>query len=141
MDYDIRPDKGVGPISFGMSPEKVRQALAVDVDAVDGKSDTGIPTDFFAGPGILVYYKQPGVCEAVEFAGPASPTFNGQHFLGRSYREMEQWVKTRDPEFVQNDAGLTSNQFGFGLYAPSSRKEPDLPVEGVIVFEKGYYED
>jgi hypothetical protein len=139
MDFDIKPYVGVGPITFGVSSEKVRKTLRAKAEAVN-KGCSGIPADFFTALGIFVYYRQPGVCQALEFAGPASPTFRSQHLLGRSYREIEQWVKTLDPEVVLGDAGMTSYKFGFGLYAPSARKKPDLPVKGVIVFEKGYYD-
>lgn len=139
MDFDIKTYVGVGSITFGMSAEEVRKVLQVTVEAVN-KGSSGIPTDFFEALGIFVYYKQHEVCKAVEFAGPASPTFRSQHLLGQSYRAMEQWVKTLDPEVVLEDAGLTSYKFGFGLYAPSAKKEPDLPVKGVIVFEKDYYD-
>ncbi len=138
MDYEIRPYAGVGPISLGMPAEEVRKTLHEPPEPVD-KSHSTIPTDFFQGSGIFVYYRDPGVCEAVEFGGPISPTFEGQHFLGRPYSEIEPWVKVLDPEAELDDAGLTSYLYGFGLYAEGARKEPDLPIEGVIVFDEGYY--
>jgi hypothetical protein len=139
MNYEIKPYVGVEPIKFGMPSDEVRKVLHKDVEPVD-KSSSEIPTDFFPQLGIFVYYKPPGICEAVEFGGPASPTFDGQHLLGRSYSEMERWLRGLDPDVMLLDAGLRSKKFGVGLYAPSAKKEPDLPVEGVIGFEAGFYE-
>lgn len=138
MEFDIKPYVGVGPIVFGMSVQKVHVLLRTQAEVVD-KSGSGIPADFFRELGIFVYYRQPGLCEAVEFGGTASPTLRNQHFLGRPYAEIEQWVRLLDPEVTVDPSGLTSYKFGFGLYAPSASKDPSLPVEGVIVFEKGYY--
>ncbi len=137
MEFDIKPYVGVGPITFGMPPEKIRQILGMKPEPVNKSGE--IPADFFQQLGIFIFYKHPGICEAVEFSGPASPKFEGQYLLGRPYQEIEQWIKILDPEVMLKDAGLTSCKFGFGLYAPSARKEPNLPVEGVIVFEKGYF--
>jgi hypothetical protein len=139
MNYEIESYAGVGPIRFGMSRDEVRKVVIGLVEEA-ARTSSGLPTDFFKDVGIFVYYKEPGITEAVEFGGPCSPTFRGQHFLGRQYAEMEQWIKTFDPEVVLKDTGLTSRKFGFGLYAESARKRPELPVEGVIVFEKGYYD-
>lgn len=141
MEFEIKAYQGAGPITFGMSPEETRRVLAGKVEALSNKSDSPVPTDFFVERGIMVYYTSTATCEAIEFFRPASPTFNGQHFIGNTYREMEHWVKMIDPEYALNDAGLTSYKFGFGLYAPSAMKEPELPVEGVIVFARGYYDD
>ena len=139
MLYEIEPYVGVGPVTFGMSRQDVRRVLDSPVQDA-ARTDTGIPTDFFRALGIFVYYRQPGVVEAVEFGGPTSPTFRNRDFLGHSYREIEDWIRSFDPDVALDPAGLTTYEFGFGLYAPSARKEPDLPVEGVIAFQKGYYE-
>ena len=138
MNYEIKPYVGVGLIKYGMPSDEVRRILHTDVELVD-KSNSGIPADFFRKLGIFVYYRQPGICEAAEFGGPASPTFDGQQILERPYSEMERWIRVMDPDVMLLDAGLRTRKFGFGLYAPSAMKEPDLPVEGVIAFEKDFY--
>jgi hypothetical protein len=139
MDYEIKPYVGVGPVRFGMTSDEVRKALDSEVRP-SKKSSGDIPADFFTVLGIFADYRPPGICQALEFAGPASPTFEGQRLLGRPYSEAERWIKTIDTEVLLDDAGLRTEKFGFGLFAPSARKEPELPVEGVIVFDKGYYE-
>jgi len=139
MDYEIESYVGVGPIRFGMSREDVRKAVTSPVETA-ARTSSGIPSDFFPADGIFVYYRQPGITEAVEFSGPCSPAFRGEHFLGRPYRELEDWIRKLDPDALLENAGLTSHKFGFGLYAPSAQKAPEQPVEGVLVFEKGYYD-
>jgi hypothetical protein len=139
MDYEIKPHVGVGPLHFGMTPAEVRKALQSEATP-SKKSSSDIPADFFIQLGIFVDYRSPGICQAIEFAGPASPTFDGSPLLGRPYQEVEEWIKTIDSEVVLDDAGLRSHKCGFGLYASSARKDPELPVEGVIVFDTHYYD-
>jgi hypothetical protein len=139
MDYEIIPNIGAGRLSFGLSPDEVRLVLQSEVEEVE-KSSSGIPVDFFPLLGIFAYYKQPGVLEAVEFGGPASPTFKGRTLLEQPYSEMETWFRVQDPDLILNDAGFRSERLGIGLYAPAARREPRDPVKGVIVFEPGFYE-
>jgi hypothetical protein len=138
MDYEIEPYVGAGPVRFGMTRDQVRKVLDSEVRP-SKKSSSDIPADFFPLLGIFVDYKPPGMCQAVEFAGPASPTFEGQHLLGRPYGAMQRWIATIDPEVLLDDAGLKTKKFGFGLYAPAVSKGPERPVEGVLAFDKGYY--
>ncbi len=140
MRYEIKPYVGVGDIFFDMSPEEVRKTLNSEVKH-SKKSSSEIPSDSFEALGIFVDYRSQGICQAVEFAGPASPTFQGQELLGRSYSVVALWVKELDRDVLFNDAGLRSNKFGFGLYAPSAIKMPQLPIKGVIVFDHGYYKE
>jgi hypothetical protein len=137
MTYEIRAYAGVGKIDFGMTTAEVRKVLASKVKP--SKKGGEIPSDFFEELGIFVDYRPPDICEAVEFAGPASPTFRGRQLLGKPFRSISDWIKDLDPDVVSDEAGLRSNKFGFGIYAPSANKNPDLPVEGVIVFDKEYY--
>jgi hypothetical protein len=139
MGFEIRPHTGVGEIDFGMTPSDIRGLMHEEPVAVD-KSDSGIPADSFQDLGILVYYKQPGLCEAVEFFGPVSPIFAGQHLLGRPYAEAERWLKSLDPHLIYHDAGLITKKHGLALYAPSAHKNPAMPVKAVLAFEPGYYE-
>lgn len=137
MSYEIRPYAGVGKIDFTMTPAEVRKVLHTKVKA--SKKGGEIPSDFFEDLGIFVDYRTPGICEAVEFAGPASPTLQGRQLIGKSYRSISEWIKKLDPDVLLEDAGLKSHKFGFGLYAPSANKNPELPIEGVIVFDRYYY--
>lgn len=139
MTYEIEPYVGVGPIRLGMSREEVHRLILEDREpAMHRGSDK--PGDFFPTLGLFVDYRAPGVCEFVEFAGPLSPTFQEQTFLGQPYRLARAWFEAHDPECETDGAGLTSKRFGMALYAGSAEKEPDEPVEAVALFERGYYE-
>jgi hypothetical protein len=139
VDFEIEPNVGVGALKFGMSIEAIRQRLGSDVEP-GHQSSTGIPTDFFTSLGVFAYYKQPGVLEGVEFAGPASPTFEGRPLLEQPFRVMERWFRTKDQNLVFNDAGFRSESLGIGLFVPEARLDPAAPVKGVIVFEPGFYQ-
>lgn len=140
-DFEILPYVSVGPIQLGMAQAVVRDALGVEAESFMKSKDSEYPTDAFDTLHIHVYYRRPGVCEAVEFFGNgAVPTFQGQRFLGRPYSEVEHWVKHVDPDVKLLDTGLTSLKFGFGLFTPDAAREPDRPVESLIVFERGYYD-
>jgi hypothetical protein len=140
MDLIIRPYIGIGNITFGMTVEEVRHCIAAPVKSFLKHPTDAIPTDTFEGLGIYVEYKNPGICQVVELAKPANPIWRGQSFLNLSFAAARHWFEQIDPELEVDDTGLTSYQFGIGLYAPNHRESPEENVEGVIVFEKGYYE-
>ncbi len=85
-----------------------------------------------------IFYRSPGVCDAIELFSPATPKFQGQALLDRSFREVWDWIQSIDLTVVVDETGFTSKQFGFGVYAPFAAAEPDDPIESVIVFERGY---
>jgi hypothetical protein len=140
MNLSIDPYFGVGPIKLGMSAEEVRTALGLPFKTFKKTPTALMPTDVFHGVGIYVYYKTPGVCEAVEMANPADPVLHGMSFMAKPLSEVSAWLESRDAKIVINDSGLTSLKYGIGLYAPHAAKQPDDPVEAVIVFERGYYD-
>src|SRR5262245_7036282 len=139
MDFEVAPNVGVGTLRLGMSPDQIRNILHSKVEAVE-KSSSGIPVDFFPALGMFAYYRQPGILEAVEFGGPASPTFKRKTLLGQAYSELENWFRAEDPHLLFNDAGFKSKKFGIGLYAPEAQRAPHEPVKSVIVFESDFYE-
>lgn len=140
MEFEIEPYGGVGPVRLGMTIQEVRHALGEE-PTTTSKSDTGIPSDLFSTRGILVHYREPGISEAVEFGDPTtSPTYQGQRLLSRPFEELQAWFESLDPGAQTEADGLTSYKLGVGLYAPSALKDPNEPVQGVIVFDHGYYE-
>lgn len=88
------------------------------------KPGIDMPADLFSLLGITVDYRPPGLCEAVEFFGPASPTFQGQYLLERPYDEVKRWIKRLDTAVMLNDAGLRSRKFGLNLFAPPESNHP-----------------
>lgn len=141
--YDIVPNIGVGPIKFGMTREEVRAAIGADATpfrrAVINTMEQPLQ-DSFRDLGIFVEYNPLGKCVAVEFGGPAAPSFQGETFLGQPYSRVREWFRTKDSAVEEDDSGLTSLALGIGIYTPNARANPDRLVEGVIAFKDGYYE-
>jgi hypothetical protein len=137
-DYEIRPNEGVGPITFGMTVDEVRRALGPP-DAVFRKWSSPFPTDDFRRLGFHVYYSAEGVCNAVEFFPPGNPVLRGHAFLSKPFSTVRDTLLILDPEAKSDQAGMKSRAIGIGVYAPHATKSPDDPVEGVIVFAKDHY--
>lgn len=140
MQLEIKPYVGVGPIRFGMTVEEVRKAVGQKPNPFRKTPDEVIPTDAFDEIGLHACYKEPGVCEAVEMALAADPTFQGHRLIERPFDEVLGWLRTLDDSVEVEDCGLTSYKLGIGLYAPEISDNISAPVEAVIVFEKGYYD-
>jgi hypothetical protein len=139
MQFEITPYVGVGPITFGLTRVEVRRRLAAPVESFMKTPTSAAPADTFDTLGIHVHYDSDDRCEAVELWS-SRPTFRGQPLLGQPFAEIERWLRTIDPDVRSDSSGLTSLTFGFGLYAPSALHDPQSPVEGVIVFRPGYYD-
>jgi hypothetical protein len=137
----ITPYEGIGPIKLGMSRKEVRDILGGDFRSFKKTPYDEVTTDFFDEMGVHVHYKKEEVCEAVEVASPSLPTFQNKPLLGRPFGELRDWFVSIDAGAEIDESGLTSYQLGIGLYAPSAIDDADEPVEGVIVFERGYYDD
>ncbi len=139
MNYPIKPYSGVGQINFRMTIAEVRKTLDSELGN-SLKPGKDMPSDFFKSLGIFVDYRSPGICQAVEFTGPASPTFEGRELIGEPFGNIAAWIKTLDHHVLLDGAGLKSMKYGFGLYAPSAEKNPELPVKAVLIFDRGYFE-
>lgn len=141
MNLEIYPHVGVGPIAFGMTREDVRRAVGQAARTFLKGPYATIPMDSFDNLGIHVSYKKPETCNAIELVSAANPTFQGQRLMERPFDQLRQWFETIDDNVVFDDSGFTSFKYGIGLYAPSWKERPPDPVEAVIIFEKGYYDD
>jgi hypothetical protein len=140
LNLDIRPYRGVGPLTLGATIQEVRDALGrVPVPFLKAPSDQ-YPTDAFNNIGVLAYYRAPGVAEAFEFGPPSAPTFRGRALLGELFFDVASIFRSWDASVSVDDSGLTSLLFGIGIYAPAHLKTPHARVEGVIVFDRAYYE-
>src|SRR5262249_31644598 len=98
-------------------------------------------TDAFDDRGAHADYDASGACKTIELFCPAEPVYQDRRILGRPYREVRRWAVALDPSLRETDAGFDSTGMGFGVYAPPASKQPDDPVEGVIVFARGYLRD
>lgn len=140
LKLEIEPNRGLAGIQFGMTPDEVRHVLGSTVQTFRKLPGDTLETDYFDALGMQVFYKQPGVCDAIELAAPAKPTFKGKDLLGKPFSELRNWFQSIDSEVAIDETGLTSYRFGVGLYAPFASTAPDEPVESVIIFEQGYYD-
>lgn len=140
MNLIIRPYIGIGEITFGMTIAEVRRSLATPIRSFLKHPTDSMPSDTFESLGVCVEYKPPGICQAVELTKPANPIWRGQAFLNLSFDSVRQWFESIDPALEIDDTGLTSYQFGIGIYAPNHYEFPKEIVEGVIIFEHGYYQ-
>jgi hypothetical protein len=139
MQLEIEPYVGIGPIKFGMTIDHVRNLINQKPKPFLKGPTSTVPTDAFNDLGLHVYYKKPGICQAVELFSPANPIFQGQSLIQRPFNELHSWLQTIDDSLKVGRWGLTSLKFGIGLYAPEIRERDDALVESVIVFERGYY--
>jgi len=139
MAFEIEPYVSVGSVELGMTRDEVRAAVGAQAQSVANRGSDP-PADFFVDLGMRVDYRAPGLCTFVEFGGPISPTFQEQTLLHRPYEEMLVWFEPRDPDLLVDEAGLRSPRFGIALYAPAAQEQPSDLVEGVAIFERGYYD-
>jgi hypothetical protein len=138
--FEIESYQGILNCHFGMDTSQIRKVLGAPTKTFKKTSTSVYPTDAFDNLGVHVFYKQPGVCEAIELFSPAQPTFQNRQLIGQPFNQLRDWLRSLDSEVEIDKVGLTSYQFGFGLYAPFAGDEPDGIVEAVIVFERGYYD-
>ncbi|MDW0117952.1 hypothetical protein QTL97_13490 [Sporosarcina thermotolerans] len=142
MEFCIKSYDSVGPIKLGMTKEEIRSLMPEK--PWDSHDFRGPYTDYFIASGLFAYYTgEYGVCEAVEFTEPTIAIFENRRINGVPYIEALNWLKKFDDELkVERFLGATSYKFGIGLYAPNydEEQEPDVHVEAVIVFRRGYYD-
>lgn len=138
MEFIIDSNVGAGNILFGMTSQQIQNVLSAKPKKFKKFEDDEFDTDAFDW--CHVYYKKPGVCEAIEFFEPAVVIFKGQNLIGKSFQDVKSLFLKHDKSVELDSSGLTSYKFGIGIYAPFAQKEPSEPLEAVIVFEKGYYD-
>lgn len=140
MKLEIQPYVGVGQIKFGMTVDEVRKSVGFPVKPFFKGPNADFPTDSFNDLGIHVYYKKPGICEAVEMFLAADPMFQGHRFIERPFDEILGWLRTLDDSVVLDETGLTAFKLGIAVYAPDISETMSAPVEAVLAFENGYYD-
>lgn len=140
MDLEFLPYEGLGQLRFGMSRSTIRALMAVDPKPFKKTPASKMMTDAFGELGVHVYYDPSDSCEAIEAFSPATPVFLGTVLLGKSFSDVRDLVLSVDPASEIDGAGLIAFGIGLALYAPSAMKAPDLPVESVMAFRKGYYD-
>ena len=141
MTFKIEPYKSVGPIKFGMSRPEIRDVLQIEPKPFRKTLSSLIASDAYDDIGVHVHFDESGGCCAVELAAPANPTFRGQSLLGQPLSTLRRQFEEVDDTLEVDETGFTSHKFGIGLFAPFAEDSPEDPVEGVIVFKRGYYRE
>lgn len=141
MEFPILSYIGAGPLRFGMSIAEIRAAIDCPVKPFL-KGPNAVMFTAFSPVCVHAYYKPPGLCEALEFGLPSVPTLTGKRLLGVSTAEVQRVLRELDPQLQSDEdgVGFTSYALGVAIYSPAHLEFPDAPVEGVFVFERGYYE-
>lgn len=140
MKLPINPYSGIGPLRLGMSRDEVHRTLGDHPTPFTKTNNSSTSTDAFPRLGIHVYYKESGACTAIELMEPAEPSFNGELLIGKSFNKIRALLEAKDKALKLDASGFTSLECGVGIYCPAAKDDPHAPVEGVIVFEKGYYD-
>ncbi|QVK19258.1 ABC transporter ATP-binding protein [Mycoplasmatota bacterium] len=138
MKFKIKPYIGAGKIMFGMTSEQIQNILLAEPRKFKKFKDDELYTDAYNT--CHIFYKKPGVCEAIEFFNPAVVTFNDINLMNMSYQEIKDLFFKLDKNIQVDDTGFTSYKYGIGVYAPFADECPLDPIEGIIIFEKGYYD-
>lgn len=137
-DFIINPHIGAGVLVLGMTPDEIQKVLDFYPKKFRRyKEEVESENYGFC----FIYYKKPNLCEAMEFTCPATVSFIGKNLLDIPYNEALEFVKKYDSDLQCDLDGFKSYKFGFGVYAPVAFMEPQEPVQSVIVFEKGYYDN
>lgn len=140
MIFNIKECLGTNEVPFGMPINQVRQNLAVHFNSFKRTPASEFPCDFFETIGFFVYYKKPGIVNAIEFSLPSEPLFKGNNLFHCSFLDLKAFLLSLDADIEIEADSLTSYKLGIGAYAPEAEEEPTLPVESIIVFEQGYYD-
>jgi hypothetical protein len=138
-EYEVRLHIGLGPIDLGMPREQVRSKIGV-MPMVVSRMTLKFPMDFFREAALQVEYGSDSRCISIQATSRATVWFRENRLIGAPFEKMRSWFEAMDPAVSVDGAGLTSHALGIGLYAESALKNPELPVEAVIVFVQGYYE-
>lgn len=140
MELNIISYVSIGPIKLGMTRSEIRNILNSKVTEFTKSQESENTTDSFDELGIHVYYKDGDMCEAIEVFEPANPTFNGNILVGVPFMQVRELLQKHDKELSIDTDGIVSIQLGISLYI-NGVEEGNEPVEAVMVFEKGYYDE
>lgn len=87
MKFNIVPHEGVGNIKFNMSRDEVRNRIGGTFRSFTRWQDTEPLSDYYHDIGVFCYYDADDRLEAMEFAAPARPSVAGVEFLGLSFKD------------------------------------------------------
>ena len=108
MDFDVKPRSGVGVLRFGMTTDEVRAAIALPFDSFYKSANSALPTDSFLEDAVHVFYRQPGVCEAIEFYSPSKVSLQNVKLLNAPYLKVKSFLGGLDKQLEEDESGLMS---------------------------------
>lgn len=159
MNFELQEHKSVGPITFGMQCNNVRQALNSDFTSSPRRhfvevmgnifqtSNLDYPiVDMFRSLKIVAHYDMySGKCDSVKFYGKIIPTFQGVKLLGDlSIDSLKEWLDSIGGECKIEDDFVVSHVFGiilsFAVEMPAQGYDQIkiLPPKEVNAFTHGY---
>ncbi|MBS0412376.1 MAG: hypothetical protein JSR86_20830 [Proteobacteria bacterium] len=136
MDFHIFPVTGCRELPFGLARSQVRSVIPGRVDSPFRTSEE----DGFLDTGLFALFDKNERLNAVEFFEPAQVFLGDQQLLGMPFGEAKRLLAAVGGDVEEEDAGASCANIGIGLYVPAARDYPDDPVETVIVFKEGYYD-
>ncbi|SEA79546.1 hypothetical protein SAMN05421743_108122 [Thalassobacillus cyri] len=137
MKLDIKPYHSMGPIKLGMSRKEVRETLNLKVTEFMKDEADENTTDAFDDLGINVYYKADDTCEMIEVSSSAIPMLKHKKLIGPPLKQVKEMLRSYDPYIYLVGDILISDRLGISLYTEDV-EDDELPVEAVMLFEKGY---
>lgn len=133
MKWDVKPQEGVGDITFEMKAEEVRKLLGKpDFSGKQNTYSRGI-MDAFSDKGIVVHYDQEETVALVEFSGPEVPEYEGTNLL--EIEDPGKWIEESDKDAFEEPPDFISNKLGISFYKPA------VGLHSVGVFQEGYYDE
>lgn len=138
MRYVFKPYGSIGKLKLGMTSEEIELIMGITPTKFKRVPTQKYDADKY--PEFFVYYKKGGGCQAIEFFSPAEIIFQNKNLFQLSFKENKDFFQEIDKNIIVDNEGLTSLKYGIGLYAPFAEETPEEIPEGIIIFEKGYYD-
>lgn len=138
--YPIELHKSAGPLELGMTREQISGVMGSEPQTFKKTVNSTSECDHFEDVGIVVSYDDSDNAQAIEFLGPAMPTYKNVELLRMSEGEVNSWINDEDPGATINDddvnMDVVSTKLGIALWL----HPPELGVKSVLVFIEGYYD-
>jgi hypothetical protein len=138
--FDVRPLIGAGPTNFGDSPAVVRRKFGEEFKSFKRTPKSVFPCDYFPRIGVFAYYTASGELEALEFASPAAPLFEGMNFLNMNLNEAKSFLRQKGGALIEDAVSIVAKSVGIGVFASNAKENQAACCDSVIVFAKGYYD-
>jgi hypothetical protein len=134
-DWEITPFKGLGVLRFGMSRQEISILLNQTPQRFKKSFLAPNETDSYDTLGFHLYYDNNDLLEFIEAFNPCGVIFRGNRFLNLELSQAITIMENLGFTPILDSEGCDFKDVGFGLYAPLGT------VEGVSIYQKGYYDE